>query len=276
MFGGNALSRSLGVVRARPGLRVLAVLLTMCGAAPTAAVAQNNDPVKRPQWEFGIAPYGWLASVNGVAGTLPPASPVDVDASFGDVLENFRIGAMFYAQLRRGRWGFDLDLFYVSLDPSATSPRERVSGDLDLDTFFVTPGITYRIFDYRAFFIELFAGARVWNVSTDLKLTTVRLGDFKRSFDETWVDPLIGIQGRINVENSNFYVSGWAKVGGFGVGSRMTWEVFGGIGYEIKQWVSVFVGYRHLEVNRRNNDFVFDLSFTGPVIGAVFRFGLGN
>lgn len=248
----------------------VALLGTGLAVTPSASAQDGSGG-----WKIGVAPYLWMASLKGTVGTLPPANPVEVDAGFGDILRNLDIGFMFYGTVRKGRWGFDIDLFYTKLEGSGSSARGFFTGDVDQSTFFVTPGVVYRVYDFKQYFIELFAGARIWSVDTDFTLRGPKR-TFKASYTETWVDPMIGIQGRINIGTSNFYANGWARVGGFGVGSRITYEFFGGLGYEIKKWVSVFVGYRHLYVNRRDGGFVFDAAFTGPVMGAVFRFSLGK
>ena len=53
------------------------------------------------------------------------------------------------------------------------------------------------------------------------------IGSVSVSDDETWVDPVIGLRGRLNM-TEKFYLSGWAMVGGFDVSSKFMWDVFGG------------------------------------------------
>lgn len=48
--------------------------------------------------------------------------------------------------------------------------------------------------------------------------------------------------------------------------------MFGGVAYEFNDTVSAIAGYRHLEVDYRNNGFRFDVELSGPVIGATIRF----
>ena len=198
-----------------------------------------------------------------------------MDVRFKDLLENLDIGLMAYGSVRYDRWGFDFDLVYSKLSASATSRRGFVSGSMEQTMFIATPGLVYRITEAgRPYEVELFAGARIWQIETDFTLAGPRRS---RSLDysETWVDPIIGIQGRLDIGDTDLYVVGWGRVGGFSVGSRITYDIFAGLGYEIADWVSAFVGYRHLYVNRRNNGFVFDAQLTGPVLGAVFKFSTG-
>lgn len=69
-----------------------------------------------------------------------------------------------------------------------------------------------------------------------------------------------------------FAIPLYADVGGFGVGSDLTWQLFGGVTYRFNQTVSAALGYRHLDVDYEKDSFVWNVSFSGPVIGALFRF----
>lgn len=255
-------------------VRAVAALFIFLGgalASPAGALAQEQSG----KWTFRMAPYLWATSVKGTSGTLPPAAPVEVDASFRDIVKNLDFGFMMYGSLRYERWGFDLDLFYSKISASGESPRQFLSGKLKQKMFFATPGLVYRITDAgKPYEVELFAGARIWSINTDFTLSGPRRS-ISRDYTETWVDPLIGIQGRLDIGDTDLYMVGWAKVGGFGIGSRVTYDIFAGLGYQIADWVSAVVGYRHLYVNRRNDGFVFDAQLTGPVLGAVFKFSTG-
>ena len=61
-------------------------------------------------------------------------------------------------------------------------------------------------------------------------------------------------------------------IGGFGVSSDFTWDVMGGLGYEVSDSISLVAGYRGLGVDYKHDGFVFDVVQDGPILGAVFRF----
>jgi hypothetical protein len=46
----------------------------------------------------------------------------------------------------------------------------------------------------------------------------------------------------------------------------------GVLGYRFSRWLSAHGGYRHIKVDYKNGDFLYDLELSGPIIGAVFRF----
>ena len=57
-------------------------------------------------------------------------------------------------------------------------------------------------------------------------LTTALSGSF--SLYENWFDPFIGLGGRYSLTKA-LYLTGEPDVGGFGVGSEITWQVCGGL-----------------------------------------------
>ena len=61
-------------------------------------------------------------------------------------------------------------------------------------------------------------------------------------------------------------------IGGFGVSSDFMWDVFGGVGYEVKDWLSLVAGFRATGVDYQEGDFLYDITQYGPLIGAVIQF----
>jgi opacity protein-like surface antigen len=56
------------------------------------------------------------------------------------------------------------------------------------------------------------------------------------------------------------------------VGSKFSWDVFGGIGYNINDRYSVIAGYRGLGVDYANDGYVYDVVQQGPIIGLKAHF----
>ena len=70
----------------------------------------------------------------------------------------------------------------------------------------------------------------------------------------------------------NFFVTGWALAGGFGVSSDFMWDAMASVGYEFNDTFSMTAGYRALSVDYHNNGFVYDVVQSGPILGLVFKF----
>lgn len=68
----------------------------------------------------------------------------------------------------------------------------------------------------------------------------------------------------------------WLDVGGFGIGSDLTYQVIGTVGYLFDSGVRVFGGWRYFafdyETEDGGLDKTLDLGYSGPVFGASYAF----
>lgn len=251
---------------------VLGLWLLLAMAASPAQAEDFSRSTGPDAWSFGFAPYLWAAGMEGDMATLPPAPPAHVDVGFDDILENLDIAFMGIGEVRRGRFSLVADLVYVDLSADASTPGPFFSGaDLESEIFIGTFQASYRVIEAERGHLDLRAGARVWSVTTKLSLNAGLLAARDRKDTETWVDPVIGLQGRLNL-GAGFYVTTMSNIGGFGAGSDLTWDTFAGLGYEATDWFSPVIGYRHLSVDYDKNDFLLDVEMSGPLIGGVIRF----
>jgi hypothetical protein len=241
--------------------------------APSAWADETADMRPADDWSFTIAPYVWAAGMKGTAATLPPLPPVDVDASFQDVLKNLDLAAMVALELRYQKFGGYADIIYTDIHGDGDTPRSILFDEIGVEseTFIGTFGLAYRVLEGEHGFLDLLAGARAWSVDTTLTLDGGLLADREIEDNQNWVDPVVGIKGRYFFGHGVF--AQWlGHVGGTSANSDSTWDVFGGLGYEFNDTVSAVAGYRHLEVNYEHNGFEFDVELSGPVMGAVIHF----
>ena len=90
-----------------------------------------------------------------------------------------------------------------------------------------------------------------------------------RSF--SWVDPIIGSRLFVRLTDK-LSLQAQADVGGFGVGSDLTWSVLGTANYAFTDRLAVSAGYKRLDVNYKHYRHVYDVRFSGPVLGLTYRF----
>jgi opacity protein-like surface antigen len=128
----------------------------------------------------------------------------------------------------------------------------------------------YRLIEAEGGFLDALAGARVWSVDAEIDFSGLAI-NATGSDSETWVDPIVGIKGRLNL-SPDFFFTSWGMIGGFGVSSDFMWDVMGGLGYEASDSISLVLGYRGRGIDYENDGFVFDVALHGPILGAVFRF----
>ena len=87
-----------------------------------------------------------------------------------------------------------------------------------------------------------------------------------------WIDPFVGLRGKYNLTD-RLYVIAKADVGGFGVGSDLTWQVYGAMGWRINNRWSTELGYRYMDIDYgADNGFKYDVSMGGPMLSATLHF----
>lgn len=244
--------------------------LPSSGASAESSTAANPIP---DDWSVNISPYVWGAGLEGSVASFPNAPAADVDVGFKDILKHLDMGGMMIAQVRYRRFAGYMDLIYTSISAEQDTPLGILFDDVELENevFIGTFGGAYRAIETDHASLDLLAGVRVWSVDTDLKLLGGLLPDQDFEHNEDWIDPIVGLHGRYQFDNGLF-VTSLSQVGGFGVGSHLTWDTFGGVGFQFNNSVSAIAGYRHLEVDYEHNGFVFDVEMSGPVIGMTIAF----
>lgn len=222
-------------------------------------------------WTFTVAPYGWLAGLEGNVGA--GGVTTHVDAGVGDILSNFDIAVMGVAEARYERFGLFTDLVYVRLSASGDTPFGVLASGADFTTqsLMWTAAAEYRLLDQRDASIDLLAGFRLFSLKNELDFNPPGLlGGTGLSQTETWADPIVGLKGHFSI-TPEFYLTGWGLIGG-GASAELTWDLMGGAGYQFSPSFSAVIGYRAAAVDYENDDFVYDVVQHGPILGAVFRF----
>jgi hypothetical protein len=261
---------------AKMRMTLLALPVTIMAGTAFAADAALPElaPVLPPEagWTFTMAPYFWMAGMDGDIGQFGLA-PIHVDASFSDVMENFDIGAMAVGEARNGKFGVAFDFMYVNLSADVATPFGIVADNVEVtsQTLTALAALEYRVLETDTASVDLMAGGRLWWVETDVDPQGGPGDALYFSDGDTWVDPIIGAKGRVNLSDQ-FYLTGWGMVGGFGVSSDFTWDVMAALGYEFTDRISMVGGYRALGVDYSDDGFLFDVVQHGPILGAVFRF----
>jgi hypothetical protein len=267
---------------ARPGyLAVIVASLAIASPALAADVVQEAPPPSVPVdsgWTFTIAPYLWMAGLNGDVGVFG-SEPVHVDQSFGDILDDLEFSGMVVGELHNGTWGVFADVIYVKTSADGEITRAiggvpvELNASLETESFTATVMGEYRVLSNERATVDLMAGARIWSVDNDISASLAAGGApvaaFSGNDGDTWVDAIVGAKTRVNLD-AKWYLNGWGMIGGGG--SNVTWDVLAGIGYQWNDRLSTTLGYRALGVDYEEDGFVYDVVQHGPVLGLVFRF----
>ena len=102
-------------------------------------------------------------------------------------------------------------------------------------------------------------------------MTAAANADVSESAD--WVDFYVGLRGRCTLWKQ-LYAGARADIGGFGIGSSsdLAWQVFGGLGYQFSDHVSLELGWRQMEIDYDNGTLLLDLAYSGATAGLAITF----
>ena len=239
---------------------------SVAAKAQGAAASGSSDA-----WHYQISPYFVLAGLKGTAGL--GGREAAVDASFGDIIGELNFGFMGAFEARKNKFVLLTDMQYMNLgDSNGTAGPLFSSVKSDLKMFILDPEVGYRLAEKQGASVDVLAGIRYWHMSTRLDLRAGALPATQLDANKNWVDPIIGLRGKIPL-SPRFFLTAKGDLGGFGVGSHFTWQLFGGLGINVGKRAALVLGYRNLDVDYSdNNGFLFDMAIKGPVLGFGFKF----
>ncbi len=239
---------------------MLLALLGLALATKPSVVAQEEQNGK---WTFDISLYGLAAGMSGDVAARGISA--DLDMSFSDILDNLEFGAMGKLRVGYDRWSFNTEVIYMGLGAS------KNNFEADLDQWIVEPTVGYSF--CKGF--EALAGVRYNNLSGDIT-GTGPLGIARAaSGTQDWWDPILGANLSLPFAKK-FSLNFRGDIGGFSVGSDLTWQLFPYLGWQISRCCSLQAGYRWVYVDYETgtgaNEFKYDMLTQGPQLGVTFRF----
>jgi len=254
------------VAEAQEGADPAAAAATEPEAAPSPENAAPQAPKKK--WEFATIGYVFFAGAYGQTKPRDPLSPVDLHLSFHDVLKSFKFAFMGAAEARNDRLVFLGDLMWVHLgEGKGLTARDRNFADVHIDskTLAVTALGGYRVVDKGPVVVDLLAGGRL-NGNKQKVDYHGTLVDVSGSVSKTWIDPVVATRVAAPL-GGKFGVSFYGDIGGFGIGSKLTWQAIATANYQINHKMTVGAGWRYFQINYHDNDgFLYDVHQSGPLI----------
>lgn len=241
-------------------LRALAAGALLAGSATiTAAPSMAED------WSGQVTLYGWGAGVTGDFTPITGAPTLSFDKSLSEVLEDLD-GAVFITGLaRRGDFVMFGDFTYTASSRSGVVPPGiPASGELTIQSITLTGG---RRFDAAGGgSVDVLAGFRAWSLDGSVTSPVINVAP-----EKTFADPIIAVRS-VAPLSDQWSLLGYIDVGGFGVGSDLTWQGTVTANYQATDNFYVSAGWRHLYLDYSDGGTQFEGAMTGPVIGATLRF----
>jgi hypothetical protein len=236
-------------------------LFTLCTAillaAPPARAVDTNE------WSFDVSIYGLAVGMNGDLGIGPVTA--DVDVGLDDILNNLEFGFMGTTSVGYGPWALTLEGLYMGLQGT----KDDVT--VELDQIMVEPTLSYRVSQY----FEPLAGFRYNNLNGEIRGPEVLPVPRIPTGTQDWFDPIVGANLALPL-GKGFSLKLRGDVGGFGVGSDLTWQVYPYLNWQFSKWGSVQAGYRWLymdyETGGGSDRFAYDILNQGAQIGFTFHF----
>jgi hypothetical protein len=248
------------------GVRAASALLAL---SPLSAVHADD-------WQHTVLFYGMGAALDGTAQVGPVEVPVDM--SISDVFDALELGAMAAYRAENGTWSFTVDATYFGMGGHSKTGRGLLKGDADVDQTTLMGTVGRRVTDR----LDVLASLSYFDLSTDVmvKVTNPVSGEVTRQQAGTsasWVDPLLGLHYGVPV-NDDWTVHLRGDVGGFGIGSDLSYQLIAAMQWKSSGKLGAAFGYRVIgfdyeDGNRDSAGYErYDLTEQGPFAGVTWTF----
>ena len=243
-------------VIARP--RATRFLLFLLAGQLLIATASHAQPDEPRDGSFDVSLYFLGAAMTGDVAV--GNAEADLNVGFDEILDHLEFGVMGFGRFRRDRWTFRAEFMYMGLGAS----KDIVSSNFD--QWVAEPSVAYAVSPR----LGVLAGVRYNSLSGEIA------GPFGRvpSGDQTWWDPIVGATAAVPVSRT-VALAARGDVGGFGVGSDVTWQAHPYLDWTFMPTASLQAGYRWIDVDYETGDgddaFRWDVLTQGPQVGVTVR-----
>ena len=270
----------------RAGLRLAAAMICAAGSATAQTFEITDGPAE--EWRFTLQPYLFLPV--GTTGTSTVAgTSVDLDLDLGDVLDLLQGAVSLRGEAWRGDWGVIADGYYVYLEGSGgvdgpmggrldlTSETRQAWGSLQ-GAYRMAKGTVDA--SGRRYALDVSAGLRLNSLKQEIGIRVDVAGPGLVSANlggtETWVEPMIGLRGAIELSD-RWTAGARVELGGFGAGGDdLQYTAVAGVDYRAWENASILIGYQFYGIdfstNRSDGKFAYDVDQHGVYAGVAFRF----
>lgn len=268
-----------------------ALVVALGALMPGLASAQSLQPLPAAgTWRYSASLYMYLPDVGGSTSFPTSSGGGPVNVGIDQILDKLQFTFMGTLGAHNGRWGVFTDFIYLNMGDNKTVSRDFTIGGAGLPagstaqvnsdfrgTIWTLAG-EYRTMATPTVTMDVLGGARMlqlketidWSVTGNLGGIPVR--DRSGSFEESktiW-DAIVGVRGRYALGSGGRWSVPFYLDVGTGE-SQLTWQAAGGIAYAYS-WGELTAMWRYLAYDMKSGRTIQDLNFSGPMLGAVFRF----
>jgi hypothetical protein len=241
---------------------MFAVALAAASTASAQAERGGNAALSRSEpWSFTITPYLWAAGLDGNTMADGLGSPIDTGYRFFS-LDNLDLALAAGVEARKGRWTVLLDGLYVDFNDSFNGPLLATT-DVQVSGGYFETSAAYPAAHIEG--LDVVFGMRYVALEP-----TVRLDPGpEASRRASWLDPLVGVRFTHDFDG-RWSVTLRGDIGGFGVSSELATNVAAIFSYRLANAMTLRFGYRALQMDFKENRFVFDALVQGYAVGLAF------
>jgi hypothetical protein len=202
-------------------------------------------------------------------GNLPDA---EVDEDPLDIIENLQPSVMLYVEVAGERWVISSDLVYMRLKADITPGDAISSGEAKVRQLLYEVAVLRKLTSW----LELGAGGQINGVKSELDVVDNTTGSpvsKSSDFKKAWADPVIVTRVKLLLGGDTF-LHFRGNVGGFGVGSELTWQAQAILGYHVTKEVQISAGYRVMGIDYENGSGADRLLYKVTTFGYTVRVGI--
>lgn len=234
-----------------------------------------QDSIKTDHsWSYKVEPNLMLPHMKGKA-SVSSLPNIHVSQSPSDFFNHLKFAGMLTFEASNKDWVITSDLIYASLAAHVKKDPLVLNGKLTAKQFSFEAGLL------RKFTPWLEAGISVNLVNLksgfDVNLINPKTGQpvhLDRSISKTWVDPMLVARTK-NLPDKKFLYTLTGEIGGFGIGSKLAWQLEGLAGYQFSDLFYVMGGYQIISMDYEKGDnnanFVYDMDMFGPMVKVGFN-----
>ncbi|MCX5494539.1 hypothetical protein OSH11_07490 [Kaistia dalseonensis] len=259
-------------------LGLFGLIFAMLGAAPAMAADLSVEPAPVAptpvvnDWRFQATLYGWATGINGDVG-VRGLGPVDVNVSASEAISDLHGAFMGSFGGNNDNWMFLTDFVWARVSDSGQVGNKPLNYEYTQNQAIVQGIVGYRLpINVDKLTVNGTLGFRYMYLDGDLGLGIVGLpNSASASGSEQWIDPTVGLNVRYDF-NDKWFVNALGDIGGFGVGSDLTWQAFGAVGYNWSKTISTSLGYRAIYEDYSDGGFVYKTTQQGVMAGIGIHF----
>ena len=254
-----------------------------------AQVAPTSLPIQGSGWHYTASIYGYLPSVDGTSSFPADGQGTRLNLDASKILDKLKVFAMGTVGAHNGTWGMFTDVIYLKFEASESASRDFTIGngglpadasagfDWELRGTAWTVAGEYRVASAPSFTVDVLAGARLldtrqhlrWNISGSLgSLDPLARSGESQTSQSTW-DAIIGVKGRYAFGQERQWSLPFYLDVGAGE-SQSTVQAAAGLAYQFG-WGEITGMWRYLRYDMKSSSDLQDVRFSGPLIGATFR-----